>query len=229
MRKYTPKLLLAAAFLLLTVCLCACGQSKSSPYAGIYRSMKVELDGYALTGADAAGASITLENGGICKVELNGETGNGKWSVTDGSIAIEAEGVRMVGKITENTILFDDFLDGGVLVIFGKEGTEAVNVSFYFSETEKNMVGTWQSVSVTNIFDEDASNETAPDGMTLEIRDDKTVIVTRNGVTFDPQVWTLFDGEVFLDIDISWAVTDEGLIVDYYIGDDWYTYTCVKK
>lgn len=226
-KKRLPAMLLALAA---GVFICGCGGVKESPYAGIYNSMKIEADGYAVTGEAAAGASIMLDHNGTGTITLSGEVQEMKWSEQEGRITVKLQdNTEYQGNLTENTIFFEEFQDRGVQVTFGKEGTEAAKVSFYFSDGEKAMLGTWKSISVTDVFGVDAAEETDPKGMELVVKDDKTVTITRNGESLGSFTWEYYEGNCFLETDLSWEMVDGQMVVDYYPKDDWYTYICEKN
>lgn len=222
---------LAAEILLLAIGIfvCGCGAKEPSPYEGTYHSMKVEVEGYSVLGESASGATIVLGAKGKGTITIQDETTEMTWTENNRNLSLKETEKEYSATVTENTICFEDFMGQGVKVTFGKAGTEAEKISFYFSEEEKEMIGTWKSVSVQDVFGLDASEDVAADGMVVEVREDKTAVITRNGDVIGTSVWDYYEGTGYVDLDVTWEMKDGKMIVDYYPGEDWYTYTCEKE
>ena len=103
--------------------LTACGNSgEATGYEGKYISVSGEMMGMELTGEDIAGWSIELNNGGKGKMEIDGDTGNIKWSLEDETITVNVDGEEMTGLIDGDKLVFDDILGSGMKLTFAKEG-----------------------------------------------------------------------------------------------------------
>lgn len=96
------KVVMVLAVLIMAFGMTACGGGggEDSPYAGTYSATTAEYAGIELEidSLFPGGFSVTLENGGKCTVNVEGEEDSGKWE--EG----EAEGVIVIDGELEFTI-----------------------------------------------------------------------------------------------------------------------------
>lgn len=87
------KLLVIAVAMIMVFAMASCGGGEESPYTGTYKATTAEYAGIELE-VDSLfpdGFSITLENGGKCSVDVEGEVDTGRWEETEGVIIIDGE------------------------------------------------------------------------------------------------------------------------------------------
>ena len=105
--------------------LAGCGGSgEATGYEGKYVSVSGEMMGVELTGEDIAGWSIELNNGGKGKMDIDGESGNIKWTLEDKTITVTVDGEEMKGVFEDDKLVFEDILGSGMKLTFAKEGKE---------------------------------------------------------------------------------------------------------
>lgn len=112
----------AIVMLIVLTMLAGCGGEEATGYEGKYVSVSGEMMGIELTGDDIAGWSIELKSGGKGKMEIEGETGNIKWSLEENTITIKVDGEEITGTIEDDKLVFDDILSSGMKLTFAKEG-----------------------------------------------------------------------------------------------------------
>lgn len=140
MRKRLSYLLVAAVFVSM-LSLSGCGggggttKSEANPYEGKWVAVVAEAMGVQLPIEECfeGDLSFELNSGGKVVFHADEETGNGKWAVADNKLTITIQGEEMVADVGENTFTFDDLMDMGLKVIFGKEGTDATNPENYLT------------------------------------------------------------------------------------------------
>lgn len=210
--------------------LVACGGKGNDKYAGKWISVAGTAMGVTLTGEDIAGFELDLKSGGKGTMTVDGDSTNIKWENDDSSLTVKVEGEELVATIDEDTLVFEDFLGLGMDLTFAKEGSDAANPENFLSENEKKMVGTWSSYKVTDVLDDDASGEVAPDALKMTFKEDHTVDIEFRGESIEGQQWTLFDtfgtiteeGEAF-----SWEIEGEEIKVTYN-GEEYWIFACKK-
>lgn len=126
MKKFNAVLSVVVLLAVIAFAFTGCGE-KPTGYEGKYVSVAGEMMGIELTGDDISGWAIELDNGGKGKMEIEGETGNIKWSVEGETITVNVEGEEMKGTIDGDKLVFDDILGSGMKLTFAKEGTEAAS------------------------------------------------------------------------------------------------------
>ena len=133
MRKRLSYLLVVSVFVSM-LSLSGCGggggggttKSEANPYEGKWVAVVAEAMGVQLPIEECfeGDLSFELNSGGKVVFHADEETGNGKWAVADNKLTITIQGEEMVADVGENTFTFDDLMDMGLKVIFGKEGTD---------------------------------------------------------------------------------------------------------
>ena len=223
-------ILVTAIFMVLS----ACGSNKNvdESLLGNYIPVTGEMMGIALVGDDLDGFSIELKQGGKGTMTVEGDTGSVKWKNDDSTVTVTVDGVEMVAARGEDCLVFDDILGMGMKMTFAKEGTEAANPELYLPETDKFVLGSWQSVSVTNILGDPVdTSEMEPDAFSMEARGDHTADITVEGKTFKGLKWSNMNkyGSIESDdVKVTWDVEDDGLNVDYVKDGEYYTFFCPK-
>lgn len=128
MKKMRGILSVVIAMMIAVTVLVGCGGSdggEATGYEGKYVSVSGEMMGMTLTGDDISGWAIELDNGGKGKMEIDGDTGNIKWSLEGETITVNVDGEEMTGKLEGDNLIFDDILGMGMKLTFAKEGTTA--------------------------------------------------------------------------------------------------------
>ena len=161
MRKRLSYLLVVAVFVSM-LSLSGCGggggggttKSEANPYEGKWVAVVAEAMGVQLPIEECfeGDLSFELNSGGKVVFHADEETGNGKWAVADNKLTITIQGEEMVADVGENTFTFDDLMDMGLKVIFGKEGTDATNPENYLTEDELALIGDWHSETVEELL-----------------------------------------------------------------------------
>lgn len=211
---------------------CGGGGRADEKYVGKWISVAGEAFGVTLTGEDMEGYALELKKDGKATLIFNNESQSAKWTNDDTSITLKTGGTEIAGTLGEDLIIFDDMLGSGMKVTFAKEGTDATKPENYLPESEKKMLGTWQSHSVTDILG-DPVDELNGDELKMVFSADHTVQIILGGEDTFTTKWSLLgDSWGSVDdenIDISWDVTDEGISVNYSPGDDYYIFMCKKQ
>ena len=227
------KKIMTVVLTLLCTLLCACGGSKvDESLIGNYIPVTGEMMGIALVGEDMEGFAIELAKGGKGTMNVEGETGNIKWTNDDSTVTVTVDGVDMIAARGQDCLVFDDMLGMGMKMTFAKEGTDAANPELYLPETDKYMLGSWQSVDVTDILGNPLEpSEMEPDAFAMTARGDHTADITVEGKTITDLKWSnmgehgSIDSE---DINVSWEIVDDGISVDYVKDGEYYTFFCPK-
>lgn len=224
-----------ALFTLVCMVLCACGGDTKvdESLIGKYIAVTGEMMGMALVGDDLDGFSMELEKGGKGTMTLKGDSGSIKWSNDESTVTVTADGEDMVATRGQDYMVFEDMLGTGMKITFAKEGTDAANPELYLPETDKFLIGTWQSADVTDILgDPVEASEMAPDALKMVVHGDHTLDVTVEGKSFNGIRWENLgdygsvDSE---DIKVTWKIEDDGIKVDYVKDGEYYTFTCPKQ
>ena len=170
MRKRLSYLLVVAVFVSM-LSLSGCGggggttKSEANPYEGKWVAVVAEAMGVQLPIEECfeGDLSFELNSGGKVVFHADEETGNGKWAVADNKLTITIQGEEMVADVGENTFTFDDLMDMGLKVIFGKEGTDATIPENYLTEDELALIGDWHSETVEELLGD--GTQTTMDGV----------------------------------------------------------------
>lgn len=233
MKRYSK--LMGFISLMLMICvLAACessGGRADEKYEGKWISVAGEALGMTLTGEDISGFGLELQSGGKAKMTIDGEAENVKWTNDDENITIKVSGVDVVGKLGEDTIVFDNMLNMGMKLTFAKEGSEAAKPENNLPEADKKMIGTWQSHTVTDVLGDPIEGFNG-DELKMVFSADHTVQVYIDGQDCGITKWSLL-GDDWGSVDdenvnINWNITDEGIKVNYS-DDDYYTFLCTKQ
>lgn len=232
MKKYlnfVGVIVMLCAALMLTAC--GGGGRADAEYEGKYISVAGEAMGVTLTGEEISGFALELESGGKGTMTVYDDSESINWTNDDTNITIEVSGTEIVGTIGEDTITFDNLLDTGMNLTFAKEGSEAAKPENTLPDAEKNMLGVWQSNTVTDVLDDPVEGMTG-DELKMEFAADHTVQVTFKGNDLGSYGWSLLGDWGSIDSDeisISWSIGDNELIVDYSEGDDYFIFNCTKQ
>lgn len=232
---------ITAVVIALALCLslAACGSSARADDAlvGKYIAVSGTALGVTLTGDDVSDFTLDVKSGGKATISVEGTDANGKWTNDDTTFTLTVDGTDMVGQIGQDTITFEGFLEEMVGVSmdmkFAKEGTDAAKPENNLPPEEMALLGSWTSVSVLDVFDEDASGEIDPDAMEATFNADHTASFKYCGESLGTNTWSYVLGSVLLDDDFA---DDVSLYIDYeddvltitYSGDDYYTFTMEK-
>ncbi len=226
-------LIILMSFLLL--CSGGCGGSKvraDAELEGKYIPVTGSAYGVTLVGDEIGGFDIELQSGGKATMTIDGDSSKVKWENDDTSITITVEGEKLIGTRGQDSFTIEDLLGMGLDVVFAKEGTEAAIPDQYLPETDRFLLGKWQSTVVTDVLDYPVDTM-ADDALRMEFSGDYTVTVELEGVSYGPYKWSnlgdwgsLDDAD---DLDLSWDITGEGIKVNYSTDDgDYYVFTCSK-
>ncbi len=222
------------SLMLTIVMLTACGGSKRADekYFGKWVSVAGEALGVTLSGTDIEGFGFELKSGGKATMTVKGDSQAVKWTNDDTNITIKAGSTEMVGKLGEDTIVFDDMLGMGMKLTFAREGSEAAKQENNLPEADKKMLGTWQSHAVTDVLG-DPIDGVDGNALKMVFSPDYTVRIYMAGEDCGTLKWSLFGddwGSVDDDnIDLNWDITDDGIKVNYTDDDDYYTFICTKQ
>lgn len=232
MRKYFKFVCMTGLlFSLFMLSACGGGGRADAEYEGKYISVAAEAIGVTLTGDDVSGFGLELNSNGKGKMSVEGESHSIKWTNDDENITVSLEGTDMIGAIGKDTIVFNNLLDAGIKVTFAKEGSEAAKRENNLPETEKKMLGVWQSNKVTDVLG-DPVDGLSGNEMKLDFSADHTAKVTFKEKTLENQKWQMlsewgyFEGE---NPKISWKVTENRIDVTYSSGDDYFIFECTKQ
>lgn len=234
MKKLIAVLLTSIMMLSVTACGGGGGSAKEDENAGKYITVYAVEESLGITATEEmASLAFTLESGGKGTCEMEGETAKIKWSVEDGVFTTTVEGEEVTGTLENDTLTFDDLFGTGLKVILAKEGTEAANPELYLPEDVKAMLGTWTSTSVVDVLGDDASDEIAPDALSLTINGDNSIDITLAGEQIlEGGEWSIWgeEGMVMDDIDESvfWTLSGDTMTVEIAHDDYFYEFTCTK-
>ncbi|MBM6809203.1 hypothetical protein [Faecalicoccus pleomorphus] len=212
--------------------LSGCGSSSNadSEYEGKYVSVSGESMGITLTGDDISGFSLELKSGGKGTMTIYEDSESITWENDDKNLKITLSGTDIEGTIGEDTITFENMLDMGMDLTFAKEGTEAAKPENNLPEQDKNMIGVWQSTSVTDVLG-DPIEGMSGDELKMEFAADHTVNITFKGEDLGSHKWSLLGdwGSLDDDLSISWDIYEDGIEVDYSTDQDYYIFYCTKQ
>ncbi|MBQ7091899.1 MAG: zinc ribbon domain-containing protein [Clostridia bacterium] len=129
-RKLGPIIGIAAALLLVIILVASCGgkdkgaAAADDPNLGVYNAVSAEMWGMEISVTDMFenGVSIELMEKGKCKMDIDGTTGKGKWSLEDGVFSAEAGGAELNGTLSEGVLYAENVMDMGINLTFEKEG-----------------------------------------------------------------------------------------------------------
>lgn len=233
MKKYLKFLCTIVLICPLILTACSSGGRADAEYEGKYISVAAESMGIKLTGEEIQGFVIELESGGKGKMSVYEDTDSIKWTNDDTSITISAGGEDIIGTIGKDTITFDNIFDEGLKLVFAKEGSEAAKPENNMPETDKNMLGVWKSTGVTDILGDPVEGYKGDD-VTVEFFGDYTANVKIMDISLEKQTWWTLGEWGYIDnedYDISWEISDNGIILNYYVSDEegYLIYTCVKQ
>ena len=178
--------------------------------------------------------------GGTTKSEANPY--EGKWVAVVAEamgvqLPITIQGEEMVADVGENTFTFDDLMDMGLKVIFGKEGTDATNPENYLTEDELALIGDWHSETVEELLGDGPQTtmdgvDNINDALRLTFAKDYTVKVVYKGQEMGTFKWSLVYGLCNVESEnpsVYVATNEDGsLNVDYSDDEDFLTFKCVK-
>ena len=128
----------------------------SDPNLGIYNAVRAEMWGAEMTVSDfwEAGFSIELREKGKCSMEIDGNKGNGKWTLAqDGTFHVEGSGIDFTGTLERGVMTLENVLDMGVNLTFEKAGgypalepgssAQQGNASGELTDVQRQWNGTW--------------------------------------------------------------------------------------
>ena len=204
----------------------------SEKYVCIY----MDAFGSALTDLDILkDYTIELKGDGTGALNLDGIANEFTWKVEDGKIIITSY-QDTVATVDGDVITIDDWMGQGVAYKFAKEGSEAANtpIAAPLDEDEAATIGTWTSYAVYDLLDDDISDEVDADGITLVIKDDRTVDIEAFGEDLGNHPWESFLGSYTLSdesYDFDWELGEDGdLVVTVILEDESYAvFHCEKN
>ena len=222
--------------LVMVISISACGSSGRADEAlvGKYIAVTGTSMGMTLSGEDMAGFTLDLKSGGKVTMDVEGSSTNGKWVNDDTTITLTIENTEMVGKLGEDTIIFEGILKELVGISmdlkFAKEGTDAAKPENFLPDEEKALLGDWIGASVTDALDEDVSGEISPDVMKATLNADHTCTITYQGEEIAKPKWSYYSGMVNFEGDVSGGASlygdykDDAFMITYS-GDNYYKFT----
>lgn len=222
--------------LVMVISISACGSSGRADEAlvGKYIAVTGTSMGMTLSGEDMAGFTLDLKSGGKVTMDVEGSSTNGKWVNDDTTITLTIENTEMVGKLGEDTIIFEGILKELVGISmdlkFAKEGTDAAKPENFLPDEEKALLGDWVGTSVTDALDEDVSGEISPDAMRATLNADHTCTITYQGEEIAKPKWSYYSGMVNFEGDVSGGASlygdykDDAFMITYS-GDNYYKFT----
>lgn len=127
MNKKITASLIALMMIICSITLVACGKNDTAsddPNLGIWNATTGEMMGISMGVTDffGEGFSIELKSGGKCKLTVDGEKANGKWTLENGAFTVKGGGIDCAGTLENGKIILDDVLGRGLTLIFEKEG-----------------------------------------------------------------------------------------------------------
>lgn len=237
----TVVLILIISMFAFTGCGGGSEKKEESPYNGKWVAVSAELLGMSVPVEEAFEGDFYFEvkDGGKVVFTVDGESGNGKWSVEDDQFTLSIEGEEMAGIIGEDIITFKDMMDEeGLNVIFAKDGTDAMDPSLYLTEEEQAVVGKWMADSVEELLGDGPQTtmegvDNINDAMRLDFTVDKKVTVSYKGEEMGTFAWSVYGSHCSIESEnpsIYVEVNEDGtLTVDYSDDVDYYTFHCMKS
>ena len=230
---------LISIFIAMMLCLSvtACGGSSGKAddaLTGKYIAVSGTALGITLSGDDVTGFTIELKSGGKVTIDVDGTTAQGKWVNDDKTITLTVENTDIVGKLGKDTITFENFpqelIGTSMDLKFAKEGTDAAKPENILPDEEKALLGDWTGVSVTDVFDEDASGEISPDSLKATMNADHTASISFKGEVIATPTWSVYADTVIFEGDVAgganlYGECGNGVFVISYSSDDFYNFT----
>lgn len=108
---------------------------------------------------------------------------------------------------------------------------EAAKLENTLPESDKRMLGIWQSHTVTDVLG-DPIEGFSGDKLKMEFAADHTAKVTFKGKDLESHKWSLVGDWGSLDgdeLNINWDITDNGIDVNYSTDDDYFVFGCTKQ
>lgn len=105
------------------------GEASTDPNAGVYNAVTAEMWGVEMNVADiwSGGFSIELKDGGKCRLNIDGNSSSGKWTLEDGALKVSGGGLDCSGTLENGVMTLENVLNMGVTLKFEREGGAAVN------------------------------------------------------------------------------------------------------
>ncbi len=180
------------AMALLTV-RCSGGSDADDAYVGKWYVMKYGTAGLVdrMEEEKFHTSYIEIKDGKKGLILLENEEIGLTYKVEDTAITFTIEGNDYEGTIDGDKMIIDDM--EGVHFEFGKEGTDAANLSAWLTDMEKSLVGTWKPVSALNALNEeleDIDGMALEESLKLEFKDDFTVAMTFLGTEYSDVTWS---------------------------------------
>ena len=224
---------LALTFVLL-LGLVACGGGSSvradAALEGRYIPVVGEMMGISLMGDELDGFEVDLNSGGKGTITIEGDSSNISWKNDDSTITLTVSKEEIVGELGTDQFKIKDMLGMGIDLTFAKEGTDAANPENYLPESDKFILGNWQSLGVTDIIGDPIDMD--PYSLFMTFNADHTAQIMFQGKDMGTYTWSLLGDWGSLDDedapDISWDIKDDGIEVDYVIDDEYYIFDCPK-
>ncbi len=123
-------IVLAALVVIAALCYLFMGKLGGAPAAdsadlGLYTAQKAELMGMSVDVGTMweNGFSIELMKNGKCRVNVDGDKGNAKWSKEEnGAFHLKGSGLDCSGTLRDGVLVLDNVMDSGVILTFTKDG-----------------------------------------------------------------------------------------------------------
>lgn len=147
------------AVVLIVVLSANCGGTAVStdPNVGVYTASQAEMLGITMDVSDLFenGVTIELKDKGKCVMNVDGTTGNGTWTLTDGVFHIKGGGLDCDGTLGAGQMTIENMLGMGVSMLLVREGGAAADNTdgtttvpqgstvIEASELQKQWAGTW--------------------------------------------------------------------------------------
>lgn len=105
------------------------GEASTDPNAGVYNAVTAEMWGVEMNVADiwSGGFSIELKDGGKCRLNIDGNSSSGKWTLEDGALKVSGGGLDCSGTLENGVMTLENVLNMGVTLKLEREGGAAVN------------------------------------------------------------------------------------------------------
>ena len=223
--------------LLLALSLSACGGGTKGradeALAGKYVIVTGTAMGMTISGEDMGGFTLELKSGGKASMNVGGTSADGKWINDDTTVTVTIDKTDMVGKLGEDTILFEGILKelvgASMDLKFAKEGTDAAKPENFLPEEEKAILGDWVGMSVADALGKDVSGEISPDSLQATLNADHTATISYKGEVIGTPKWSYFGGTVMFDGDIAGGASiyssySDGVFSITYSGDEYYEF-----
>ncbi len=223
--------------LMTALLLSACGGGSKGRADDVLEGKYVAVTGTAMgmtiSGKDMVGFTLELKSGGKATMNVDGTSVNGIWTNDDTNVTVTIDKVDMVGKLGEDTILFEGILKelvgASMDLKFAKEGTDAAKPENFLPEEEKALLGSWVGVSVVDVLSKDVSGEVSPDSLQATLNPDHTSSISYKGEVIGTPKWSYFGGTVMFEGDIAGGASiysnySDGVFTITYSADDYYDF-----